>query len=226
MVDIAAGSRVLDIGCGTGDAVALLSGKFGYLCSGVDKSEELIRAGLKKYPTLDLRVGEAHSLGFFESGRFQAVTMECFLSVSGAPDAALREAARVTALGGCLLIADLCDRKEAARLREKPAALSPRDGRSCPDFVVYDGRVSVEDLISRLQNAGFVLVSFEDKTRDLDSFAIEKIWEFGSLEAYYADVVPEDSKRCDFFPRAARKSCAAEPSRPPGYFVSVFRKSQ
>jgi hypothetical protein len=84
---------------------------------------------------------------------------------------------------------------------------------------------------------GFVLTSFENRTRDLDLFAAEKIFEYGSLEAYYQSVVPEDSEHSDFFPCAApedspaKSSCAsaqsglqAKPQRAPGYFLSVFRR--
>jgi SAM-dependent methyltransferase len=154
-------------------------------------------------------------------GEFDVVIIECSLSVCGAPGPVLREAVNALAPGGALLIADLCDREEAKRVSDSA--------------VVSHGRVSVEALIRVLREAGLALVGFEDRSRDLDSFAAEKIFEHGSLEAYYASAVPESEARGDFFPASAvpdktrgqsLRPTADAPARPPGYFLAIFRKER
>jgi SAM-dependent methyltransferase len=223
---LASGSRVLDIGCGEGDALARIADEFGYACAGVDKSEELIRAGLAKRSDLDLRVGDARALKdlsrSFPDGFFHVVMLECTLSVSGSPADALREAARVTAPGGYMLISDLCNREEAAAAHENATGRQAGDD---DEPIAPGGHVSIDALSNFLRSEGFELVSFENRTRDLDSFAAERIFEYGSLEAYYESVTPGDSERCDLFPVApATEAPTKDKPRPPGYFLSTFRK--
>jgi hypothetical protein len=101
----------------------------------------------------------------------------------------LRRASRLLKQSGYMLIADLGPR------RERP-----------------------EQLMESAQSTGLSLISYEDRTKDLDTFAIEKIMEYGSLEAYYQATVPEGENPCDFFPAAQHAK--------PGYFIATFRKSE
>jgi SAM-dependent methyltransferase len=229
---LAPGSRALDLCCGEGDALARLADAYGFRCTGVDKSEELIRRGRAKRPELDLHACAAESLNSLALGEFDAVVIECSLSVSGAPDLILYEAVNALAPGGYLLIADLCDREEAKRCASQaPADLSmecraaalpamTEEAPPAPSDVVLvrDGRISVSGLLSVLRGRNLPLVKFEDRSRDLDSFAAEKIFAYGSLEAYYASAAPEGSARCGFFP------CTANAAGAPGYFLAVFRQ--
>jgi SAM-dependent methyltransferase len=216
--------RILDVGCGSGDTLARIAQtacrprEQGRRCVGIDKSEELIRLGRAKYPGLDLRVGDAVDLNEAEIGGFDVVVAECVLSVSGAPEAALREAANATAPGGRLFIADLCGREEAARLG-KPR---PEPDPAAPALLTRDGYLPVGALTSALRGRGFTLVTLEDRTHDLDSFAAEKIFEHGSLEAYRESAAPQGCDPGGFFPCAANGK--EPPARAPGYFLAVFRK--
>src|SRR5580698_11541489 len=61
---VAPKSRVLDLGCGTGDLLAALDPSLGV---GVDLSSKMIEAARRKYPGLDFRVGDAEDEAFIKS---------------------------------------------------------------------------------------------------------------------------------------------------------------
>jgi hypothetical protein len=79
-------------------------------------------------------------------------------------------------------------------------------------------------LLHCLRGFGFKLVALEDRSRDLDAFAAEKIFEYGSMEAYYESIAPEGSSCNDFFPREAKNAHATAFPRHPGYFLSIFSR--
>jgi SAM-dependent methyltransferase len=92
-VDLEAGQRVLDIGCGAGAFLRLVVGR-GARAFGLDASEALIELAQNRLPEADLRLGEMEALPY-EDDRFDLVTG--FNSFFFANDmvAALREAGRV-----------------------------------------------------------------------------------------------------------------------------------
>lgn len=89
------GARVLDLGAGAGETVALLR-SLGYEARGLDlepRSEEVERGDLLHAP--------------YEDGSFDAVIGQCSFFVSGDQAGALREAHRLLKPGGKLLLSDL-----------------------------------------------------------------------------------------------------------------------
>lgn len=107
------GMSVLDVGCGSGvDALLArgMVGETGYV-AGVDLSGAMVeRARIASRQLQDrrpeFRVGRAAELPWPDS-TFDRVVMNCALSLFPDRPAALREAARVTASGGGLAIADV-----------------------------------------------------------------------------------------------------------------------
>ena len=98
MVELAglpAGARILDLGAGTGETVALLR-ELGYTAEGIDREPrgDLVRAGNL------LHTGEA-------SGCFDAVLSQCAFFVSGDVPGALHESARLVRRNGLLLWSDV-----------------------------------------------------------------------------------------------------------------------
>jgi ubiquinone/menaquinone biosynthesis C-methylase UbiE len=69
-----AGKRVLDIGCGTGAALAVLEAQFQCSVSGVDPSAGMLAQARRKLPDADLRKGEAEELPFRDE-EFDAALM-------------------------------------------------------------------------------------------------------------------------------------------------------
>jgi phosphoglycolate phosphatase-like HAD superfamily hydrolase len=119
--------------------------------------------------------------------------MECVLSVSGDPEKTLQTYANALKPKGYLLISDLCERKQN------------------PDALIESAR-----------KLGLQMLAIEDRTADLDSFAIEKIMEYGSLKKYYETTLPQDSDHCDFFPTYGDPDKDKTQGHAPGYFLAVF----
>jgi SAM-dependent methyltransferase len=139
-VDLRPGQRVLDIGCGVGAFLRLVTDR-GARAYGLDASEALIGLARTRVPDADLRVGEMEALPYEEDG-FDLVTG--FNSFFFANDivAALREAGRVAKPGAPVVIQvwgrhernDLEAMKEIARpfMPPRPADAPPEPDYSDP----------------------------------------------------------------------------------------------
>ncbi|HET9989594.1 MAG TPA: class I SAM-dependent methyltransferase, partial [Kofleriaceae bacterium] len=98
-----AGTRYLDVGCGTGFAVSLGHAR-GYTVSGVDAASASIAVAKERTSSADLRVGELERLPFGDAS-FELVTGFNSFQYAANPVEALREAARVTVPGGTIVMA-------------------------------------------------------------------------------------------------------------------------
>jgi SAM-dependent methyltransferase len=224
------GARILDAGCGEGDTVDFLERTHGLKCTGIDHSDALLQRGRERYPGLDLRLGEMELLDF-PSFEFDGVLMECALSLSPLQLEALHEAWCVLKKGGKLIVADLCrlkpDPAEVARARE--AARELRRGphaegdcerdRDAPSEYCLDGVFVRESLQDAFDEVGCETLLWRDKTEALRAFAAEKIFEYGSLEAFWRAVLPPGAELCEL--------CRAPASaKDLGYFLAVLRKPE
>jgi SAM-dependent methyltransferase len=201
LAGLPAGAAALDVGCGEGDTAAMLSGKYGFFVTGIDLSTKMIDRGKARHPGLDLRQMEAEFLDF-ESRSFDAVFLECSLSVLRLQADALFEAWCVLKPGGKLIITDLYRKnpdpqKVAAMLvaaHEK--ARQPKQEGACgenetPSFVMLDGVLLVDELAGLLEETGFSVDHFSDESPALAGFAAQAVMGHGSLAAYFKAVVPE-----------------------------------
>ena len=98
------GDRVLDVGCGTGKAVAELRAR-GLLVTGVDRSEEMLARARQRFPHGDFRAASAEALPFSD-GALQAYRAERLYTHIAQPQRALAEARRVLAAGGLFVVVD------------------------------------------------------------------------------------------------------------------------
>lgn len=96
------GSRVLDVGCGSGDVLAQAQFR-GATVSGIDLSSALLEIAGDRLPDADLRVGDMKELPF-EDGAFDAVVYLNSLMFASDPVESLREAKRVLAPDGRLAV--------------------------------------------------------------------------------------------------------------------------
>jgi SAM-dependent methyltransferase len=97
---IAAGERVLDIGCGPGALTTELVGRLGAeAVSAVDPSEPFVAAARERHPGVDVRRAAAEELPF-EDGTFDAALAQLVVHFLTDPVAGIRELARVTRDGG------------------------------------------------------------------------------------------------------------------------------
>ncbi len=96
------GARVIELGCGTADVLASVAPARGV---GVDLSAALIAVGRGKYPSLDLRVGDAED--FRSDEQFDFVMMSDLVDHLSDIPAALACAGRLLRPGGRLVIATI-----------------------------------------------------------------------------------------------------------------------
>lgn len=118
-------TRVLDVGCGTGMALALARER-GALPAGVDVTEGLLAIARRRLPDGDLRVADMESLPFGDES-FDVVLGVNSFQFAGDPVRALREAARVCASGGAVAASLFAapERSESTAVHHALAALSP-----------------------------------------------------------------------------------------------------
>jgi SAM-dependent methyltransferase len=100
---IAAGTRLLDVGCGAGRFVQLAAER-GAVVSGLDAAPALVAIARERVPAADVRVGEMEDLPWPDAS-FDVVTGFNSFQFAANPVNALREARRVTASGAQVFIA-------------------------------------------------------------------------------------------------------------------------
>jgi SAM-dependent methyltransferase len=97
---IAAGQRVLDVGCGPGALTAELVKRLGPAgVSAVDPSEPFVAAARERHPGADVRQAAAEQLPF-PDGEFDASLAQLVVHFMASPIEGLGEMARVTRTGG------------------------------------------------------------------------------------------------------------------------------
>jgi SAM-dependent methyltransferase len=104
LTGIGPGTRVLDVGCGSGEMCALAVAR-GAEAAGLDAAEAMIEITRRRVPSGDLRVGPMESLPW-EDDRFDVVTAINALQFAADFVGALAEAARVTRPGGMVAVSN------------------------------------------------------------------------------------------------------------------------
>lgn len=102
-LDVGAGMRLLDAGCGAGLFCALAA-EAGASVSGLDAAEALLAIARERVPEGDFRAGDLEQLPW-EDGSFDLVTIFNALQFAADPAAALREAGRVVHQEGRIVVA-------------------------------------------------------------------------------------------------------------------------
>jgi ubiquinone/menaquinone biosynthesis C-methylase UbiE len=100
---LAPGARLLDAGCGSGWWLRELAERGAARLHGVDLSPERVEAAAAAVPVADVRVGDVRALPFGD-GSFDGLFLFTVLSSLPSTATALREALRVLASGGRLVI--------------------------------------------------------------------------------------------------------------------------
>jgi SAM-dependent methyltransferase len=98
------GSRVLDVGCGSGELLAMLEG-LGAITAGIDPAPRMLELARLRAPGSDIRLGTVESLPWPDRS-FDLVTAVNSLQFADDTLAALSEMARVTDPGGSVAVAN------------------------------------------------------------------------------------------------------------------------
>ena len=97
---VAAGMRVLDVGCGPGGLTRELASRVGAAAvAAIDPAPQFAAACAERNPGADVRVGVAEELPWAD-GDFDAVLSSLVIGFMTDPDRGVREMARVTRPGG------------------------------------------------------------------------------------------------------------------------------
>jgi len=158
------GEVVLDVGCGAGATVELLTDRHGLTAIGVDPSAapgdggRLVRGRAEALPLADRSV--------------DAVLAECVLSLVADPVAALAEIVRVLRPGGRLVISDLYARNASAA----------RQLRALPTGSCLRGAFTVAGLLELLRGARVRWWCWEDHSPELTALAVRLTWRTGSAD--------------------------------------------
>jgi SAM-dependent methyltransferase len=99
---VSAGTRVLDVGCGSGDFLRLV-GSLGAVAAGTDPSLRMLDAARTRATAADLRHGSAESIPW-AAHSFDVVTAFNALQFADDTDEALAELVRVAAPGGFVAV--------------------------------------------------------------------------------------------------------------------------
>ncbi len=190
-------AKILDIGCGEGDTCLHLQEKYGFHVTGIDTSPIAIEAGLKRHPHLDLKVGDGEFLEDFPSNSFDGVIMECVLSLTNIPEEALHEAYCVLKKGGKLILTDLYKKDadpgliaaakiNADRVNNQPKKFGQcdEDHKERPSAYKIDNVLLIQPLTDEIEDLGFAVNAWEDKSVELANYAAELIMENGSLDGF------------------------------------------
>jgi ubiquinone/menaquinone biosynthesis C-methylase UbiE len=148
---VGASSRILEVGCGSGNYLGALAASAGCSCLGIDPSEEMLARARERFPGMRFQGGRAEGLEF-PPERFDLVfSVDAIHHVTDCPRY-FGEAWRVLAPGG--KVCTVTDSEWIIRHRQPLA-------HYFPDTVAVDlGRYpAVADLEEAMHQAGFVAVN-------------------------------------------------------------------
>lgn len=216
--DLKPGSRVLDIGCGTGATAAFLAKEKGWRVLGLDRSETMLR----KYGAVhagscshagewerswnqrgNLMTGDAHRLPLSD-GCVDAAFMECVLSLAARPDQVLMECRRVMAFGGWLVLSDIYARNPL-----------PYERTRLPVQTCLNGAVGEDCVKERIAAAGFIIQIWADHSYLLKQLAGQLVFSYGSQAAFWSQ-----------FCHQSQSDAAIQTIKDlwPGYYLLIARK--
>jgi SAM-dependent methyltransferase len=175
--DLSEGSTLLDVGCGSGLAMAQARAR-GAAVSGIDIAASLLAIAAERVPDGDLRQGGLDELPFM-ADRFDVVLAINALQFAYDPAAALGEIVRVLRPGGRLVIAQFAapDRCESTVMHEVMETLVPAETHE--DHAPY--ALSVPGAMeAALTGAGLNLSSDQELPGD---------WHYSDLDAALAGLL-------------------------------------
>ena len=161
------GERLLDLGCGAGQSLALLRENGVCDLTGLEPDADLREQARAANPGVPILAGRGEDLPF-KDGSFHLVLAECVVSLLDPVEKGLAELGRVLVPGGRLLLSDVYAQREAARA----------------DRGMLRQLYTREELTALLEQAGFRVCRVEMAERELRQMLGQMIFDYGMEEAY------------------------------------------
>ncbi|MBU4261612.1 MAG: methyltransferase domain-containing protein [Proteobacteria bacterium] len=197
-------SKILDVGCGYGQTMALLAAQFDMAPTGLDPAESMLRQAADLCPDFPLLQATAAAIPV-QNDFFAALISECVLSLTDNMQASLKEMWRVLAPGGKLVLTDIYARQENSL-----PGVQQSEIRSC-----FDGALPLDAIKAYLRAAGFTILLIEDHTAMLRQLAGQIIFTYGSLAAFWQLFMGAEKAAC---------TCSSLATSKPGYYLLIAEK--
>jgi SAM-dependent methyltransferase len=220
-----AGDRILDVGCGDGASMRLLRDELGVKPVGCDRDKAILARAKELDGSLQLRQTDGLCLDF-PSLYFDGALLECSFSLMNRHDELLHELYCVLKPGASIAITDLyCINPDSDRAGEvyyeaKRILNTPRKEDDCktadslPSPYLLDGMFVIDNLLHAIRETGFEITLFRDRTKQLQDYYAQLLFDYGSLDAYWEAVLP----------KGCRPFCRAVPGKNCGYFLLTAQK--
>lgn len=160
-------SRVLDIGCGRGESLALIGERWGCRAAGIEPDAERRGLACAANPGVDICAAKAELLPYADAS-FDLALAECTASLFADAAAAFAEIARVLMPGGLLALTDVYAREQAP-----PVASG-----------MLRQLYTIDQWRALLRQAGLRLLHEEDCGRVMQNMLGQMILDHGREEAY------------------------------------------
>lgn len=196
------GSRLIDIGCGKGATVSHCSKKYSMDIWGVDLSFQMLSDAVLVSGNRERFIQAEGTALPISNNSMDGIFCECVMSLFKDPRCGLKEYYRILRPGGKLVIGDLYLRQSLAE-----GALKTFQGRSC-----LAGAMAKEEIINMVEESGFSIRIWEDKTYHLTQLAADMIFSHGSLDWFW-NFMGND-------PQTKTVTCKSKP----GYFLLIAEK--
>ena len=162
----------------------------------------------------------------FPSLYFDGALLECSFSLMNRHDELLHELYCILKPGAAFAVTDLycinpdADRAGEAYYEAKRILNTPRQEDDCktadsiPSPYLLDGMFVIDNLIHAIRETGFEITLFRDRTKQLQDYYAQLLFDYGSLDAYWEAVLP----------KGCRPFCRVIPGKNCGYFLLAARK--